>query len=226
MIDRGGAAAVAETGAPSAYSPLQRRYALVSAILASSMAFIDGSVLSIAIPALRADLGATLVDVQWVSSGYLLFLGSLLLPGGAAGDRFGLRRVFGLVIGLFVAASLDCALAPQVGVLIAFRALQGIGAALMVPGSLAIIAKAYLGAERGKAIGLWAAASSLAAIMGPVLGGLLLTALGDWSWRLVFAINLPLGAIALALLILRVPPDRASAGHRLDIAGPRWPVSG
>ena len=222
MMDHSSIAATAEPGTPgtpSAYSPSQRRYVLIAAILASSMAFIDGSVLSIAIPALRADLGATLADVQWVSNGYLLFLGSLLLLGGAAGDRFGLRRVFGLGIGLFVTASLVCAVAPQVGVLIAFRALQGIGAALMVPGSLAIIAKAYPRAERGKAIGLWAAASSLTTIMGPVLGGLVLTVLGDWSWRLIFAINLPLGAIALALLIWRVPSDRASASHGLDIVG-------
>ncbi|MGV8834439.1 MAG: MFS transporter [Devosia sp.] len=214
---------MAEHGAAtgeSTYRPQSlRRYVLIAAILASSMAFIDGSVLSIVIPALRANLGATLVDAQWVSNGYLLFLGSLLLLGGAAGDRFGLRLVFGSGIGLFVAASLVCAVAPDIGVLILFRAIQGIGAALMVPGSLAIIAKAYPKAERGRAIGVWAAASSLTTIMGPVLGGFVLTVLGDWSWRLIFAINLPLGGIALALLILRVPSDRASARRRLDIVG-------
>jgi EmrB/QacA subfamily drug resistance transporter len=214
---------MAEAGAQTVeptFCPQSRRiYVLVAAILASSMAFIDGSVLSIAIPSLRADLGATLADAQWVSNGYLLFLGSLLLLGGAAGDRFGLRLVFGLGIGVFVAASMVCALAPQVGVLIVARAVQGIGAALMIPGSLAIIAKAYPKAERGRAIGTWAAASSLTTIMGPVLGGFVLTALGDWSWRLVFAINLPLGGIALALLILRVPVDGARARRKLDIVG-------
>lgn len=192
---------------------------LIAAILASSMAFIDGSVLSIAIPALRADLGATLADAQWVSNGYLLFLGALLLLGGAAGDRFGLRLVFGLGIGLFVTASLVCAGAPHTAVLIVARAVQGIGAAMMIPGSLAIIAKAYPRAERGRAIGTWAAASSLTTIMGPVLGGLILTVFGDWSWRLIFAINLPLGGVALALLILRVPADRPGDRRRLDLVG-------
>ncbi|MGV8855986.1 MAG: MFS transporter [Devosia sp.] len=118
-----------------------------------------------------------------------------------------------------MAASLVCAMAPDVGVLIVSRAVQGIGAALMVPGSLAIIAKAYPKTERGKAIGIWAAASSLTTILGPVLGGLVLTALGDWSWRLVFAINLPLGATALALLIWGVPADHAGVRHKLDMFG-------
>ena len=219
MVEVGNAATTGPSDDGSFCPPAQRPYVLVAAILASSMAFIDGSVLAIAIPALRADLGASLAEVQWVSNAYLLLMGSLLLLGGAAGDRFGLRRIFGLGIGLFVAASVVCALAPGVGLLIGFRAIQGVGAAMMVPGSLAIIAKAYPRAERGKAIGIWAAASSLTTIMGPVLGGLILTALGDWSWRLVFAINLPLGAIALALLILRVPPDRAAAHNGLDLVG-------
>ena len=197
----------------------RRHHVLIAAILASSMAFIDGSVLSIAIPALRADLGATLSDAQWVSNGYLLFLGALLLLGGAAGDRFGLRLVFGSGIALFVVASMICAVAPDVRLLIAARGLQGIGAALMIPGSLAIIAKAYPKAERGRAIGIWASASALTTIMGPVLGGLVLTALGDWSWRLVFGLNLPLGGVALALLVLRVPPDAPATGRRLDVVG-------
>lgn len=197
----------------------QRRYVLIAAILASAMGFIDGSVLSIAIPALRADLGASLADAQWVSNAYVLFLGALILIGGAAGDRFGLRRVFALGIAVFVAASIASALAPNALFLIVARAIQGIGAAFMVPGSLAIIAKAYPKQERGKAIGIWAAASSLTTILGPVIGGFVLTALGDWSWRLVFAINLPIGAIALALLWLRVPPDPAGEHQRLDILG-------
>jgi EmrB/QacA subfamily drug resistance transporter len=197
----------------------QRRYVLVAAIIASAMGFIDGSVLSIAIPALRADLGASLADAQWVSNAYLLFLGALILMGGATGDRFGLRRVFALGIAVFVAASIASALAPNPTFLIFARAVQGIGAAFMVPGSLAIIAKAYPKGERGKAIGIWAAASSLTTILGPVIGGFVLTALGDWSWRLVFAINLPLGAIALALLWFRVPPDSAGEHQHLDVVG-------
>ena len=200
-------------------APDSRRFVLVAAILASSMGFIDGSVISIAIPAIRADLGATLSDAQWVSNGYLLFLSALILLGGAAGDRFGLRKVFGLGIVVFVAASMVCAIAPTPWVLVVARAIQGMGAAFMVPGSLAIIAKAYPREERGKAIGIWAAASSLTSIAGPIIGGFLLTALGDWSWRLVFAVNLPLGLIALGLLWLKVAPDRPETGKRLDVAG-------
>jgi EmrB/QacA subfamily drug resistance transporter len=200
-------------------APQSRRFVLVAAILASSMGFIDGSVISIAIPAIRADLGATLADAQWVSNAYLLLMSALILLGGAAGDRFGLRNVFGLGIGLFVLASIICALAPTPLVLVIARAVQGTGAAFMVPGSLAIIAKAYPREERGRAIGIWAAASSLTTIAGPVIGGFVLTALGPWSWRLVFAINLPLGLLALGLLWFRVAPDRAEAGRRLDVVG-------
>ena len=200
-------------------APQSRPFVLVAAILASSMGFIDGSVISIAIPAIRANLGATLADAQWVSSGYLLFLSALILLGGAAGDRFGLRRTFGLGIAVFVAASIVCALAPNALVLVIARAVQGMGAAFMVPGSLAIIAKAYPRQERGRAIGIWAAASSLTTIGGPIIGGFMLTALGDWSWRLVFAINLPLGIAALALLWFKVAPDRPEAGKRLDVVG-------
>lgn len=221
MTDQSIAGPSGETGRVSrTFCPRERRrYVLVAAILASSMGFIDGSVLSIAIPALRADLSATLADAQWVSNSYMLFLGSLILIGGAAGDRFGLRRVFGIGIALFVAASLICAVAPTPLSLILARAVQGVGAALMVPGSLAIIAKAYPKDERGKAIGIWAAASSLTTILGPVIGGFILTMLDDWSWRLVFAINLPLGAIALALLYLRVPADEPGDGRTLDLPG-------
>jgi len=200
-------------------SPSQRRFVLFAAIAASSMGFIDGSVISIAIPAIRADLGATLADAQWISNGYLLFLSALILLGGAAGDRFGLRKTFGLGIVVFVLASMVCALAPIPLVLVIARAVQGAGAAFMVPGSLAIIAKAYPREERGRAIGIWAAASSLTSIAGPIIGGFVLTALGEWSWRLVFAINLPLGAAALAILWFKVSPDRPEAGRRLDVVG-------
>jgi EmrB/QacA subfamily drug resistance transporter len=200
-------------------APQSRRFVLVAAILASSMGFIDGSVISIAIPAIRSDLGATLAEAQWISNGYLLFLSALILLGGAAGDRFGLRKMFGLGIVVFVGASVICALAPTPLVLVIARAVQGMGAAFMVPGSLAIIAVAYPREERGRAIGIWAAASSLTSIAGPIIGGFLLTALGDWSWRLVFAVNLPLGIGALALLWLKVAPDRPKAGRKLDVIG-------
>ncbi|HTM76995.1 MAG TPA: MFS transporter [Devosia sp.] len=200
-------------------TPAERRFVLIAAILASSMGFIDGSVIAIAIPAIRANLGATLADAQWISNGYLLFLSSLILLGGAAGDRYGLRKVFGIGIAVFVIASMVVALAPTPLVLVIARAVQGVGAAFMVPGSLAIIAKAYPRDERGKAIGIWAAASSLTSIGGPIVGGFILTWFGEASWRLIFAINLPLGGIALALLWFKVPPDLLEAGRRLDGVG-------
>src|SRR5688572_16561924 len=200
-------------------APEARVYVLIAAILASAMGFIDGAVLSIAIPALRSDLGAGLAEAQWISNAYLLFLSSLLLIGGAAGDRFGIKRVFAIGIGLFVVASMVCAIAPTPLLLIIARSVQGVGAALMVPGSLAIIAAAYPREQRGWAIGIWAAASSLTTILGPIIGGFLLTALGDWSWRLVFAVNLPLGGISLALLLWRVPNDQQGEKRRLDLVG-------
>ena len=209
----------AESAAPTFCPPGKRVFVLVAAILASAMGFIDGSVISIAVPAIRRNLGANLGEAQWVQNGYLLFMASLILIGGAAGDRFGLRRVFAGGIALFVIASLLCALAPTPLFLIVCRAIQGLGAAFMVPGSLALIAKAYPREERGKAIGVWATAASLTTILGPVVGGFLLTALGPWSWRLVFAINLPLGVGALALLWLKVPADPPADGRRLDWFG-------
>lgn len=157
----------------------RRRYVLVAAILASALGFIDGSVVSIAIPAIRADLGASLADAQWISNAYALTLSALILVGGAAGDTFGLRRTFSISIALFVAASVLCAIATTPGWLIAARAIQGAAAAFMVPGSLAIIAKAYPKAERGRAIGIWAASSALTTALGPVFGGVVLSSFGD-----------------------------------------------
>lgn len=196
-----------------------RRYVLVAAILASALGFIDGSVLSIAMPMLRADLGANLVEAQWISNAYALTLSALILAGGAAGDRFGLRRAFVAGITLFVAASLACALAPTAPLLILFRAIQGLGAAVMVPGSLAIIAKAYPKAERGRAIGIWAAASALTTALGPVVGGVVLSSFGGGIWRAIFAINLPLGAFAIWLLLAKVPADSPMHPKGLDLGG-------
>ena len=158
----------------------QRRFVLIAAILASALGFIDGSVVSIAIPAIRADLGATLADAQWISNAYALTLSALILAGGAAGDSFGLRQTFVAGIALFMVASLACAVAPDAGIADRARAVQGIGAAIMVPGSLAIIAKAYPKEERGRAIGIWAASSALTTALGPVIGGLVLSAFDDW----------------------------------------------
>ncbi|TDH37983.1 MFS transporter [Pseudohoeflea suaedae] len=196
----------------------RRRHVLFAAILASALGFIDGSVVSVAMPAIRADLGASLADAQWISNAYALTLSALILVGGGAGDRFGLRRTFIAGIVLFVLASMICAAVPTAGTLILARGVQGVGAALMIPGSLAIIAKAYPKGERGRAIGIWAAASALTTAIGPVIGGGMLSVLGDGAWRLIFAINLPLGAIAVALL-LRVPDDPPGERRRLDFGG-------
>ena len=197
----------------------QRRFVLVAAILASALGFIDGSVVSIAIPAIRSDIGATFTDAQWISNAYAVTLSALILAGGAAGDNFGLRRTFVVGIVLFIAASLGCALAPGPGSLIAARAVQGVGAAIMVPGSLAIIAKAYPRKERGRAIGIWAASSALTTALGPVIGGLVLSTFGDGVWRLIFAINLPLGAVAVYLLLFKVPADKPAERRNLDLGG-------
>lgn len=196
-----------------------RRFVLIAAILASALGFIDGSVLAIAIPAIRSDLGASLAEAQWISNGYALTLSALILAGGAAGDRFGLRYTFVAGIGLFVLASLACALAPSPPVLILFRAFQGVGAAIMVPCSLAIIAKAYPKKERGRAIGIWAAASALTTALGPVLGGAMLASFEESIWRAIFAINLPLGGISIYLLLAKVPADAPAARRSLDLGG-------
>ncbi|MEO1421939.1 MAG: MFS transporter [Pseudomonadota bacterium] len=197
----------------------RRRYALLAAIVASAMAFIDGSVVSLAIPAMRQSLDASLTEAQWINNAYLLPLSALMLVGGASGDRFGLRRVFGYGILGFIAASILCAIAPTAETLIAARVLQGIAAAFMVPGSLALISKVYPPGERGRAIGIWAASSALTTAVGPILGGLLLSLGSVELWRLVFAVNLPVGALALYWLWGRVPPDEGEPSGPLDVLG-------
>ncbi len=197
----------------------RRRFVLIAAILASSLGFIDGSVVSIAMPAIRSDIGATLSEAQWISNGYALMLSALILAGGALGDRAGLRRSFAAGIALFVVASMLCAAAPTPSLLIAARTVQGIGAAVMVPGSLAIIAKAYPKAERGRAIGIWAASSALTTALGPVIGGIVLSSFGDSVWRWIFAINLPLGGLALYLLLAKVPADDPAPHRNIDYGG-------
>lgn len=197
----------------------RRRFVLISAILASAMGFIDGTAVAIALPAILESLGAGLADAQWINNSYMLALSALILVGGAAGDRFGLHRVFRLGIWVFGVASLACALAPSAETLIAARALQGVGAAMMVPGSLALISKTYPEEERAGAIGIWAAASAVTTAAGPVLGGLLLSMGGPEAWRLIFAINLPIAGLVLYLLYARVPPDRPVSDAPPDLAG-------
>jgi EmrB/QacA subfamily drug resistance transporter len=189
---------------------------LAATILGSSMAFIDGTVVNVALPALQSDLHATIADVQWVVESYALFLAALLLIGGALGDLYGRRRVFAAGVVLFSVASAWCGLAPNIRQLIVARGLQGIGAALLVPGSLALISANFSKQERGRAIGTWSGFTSITTAIGPVLGGWF-TQHGSWRW--VFFINVPLGLVVLWLTLWRVPESRsANPGRRLD-----WP---
>jgi MFS family permease len=172
------------------------RLVLVATILASSLAFIDGSVVNVGLPAIGRSLGARAGDLPWVINAYLLPLSALLLFGGAAGDRFGRRRL--LIVGtlLFALASAACALAPSLSLLLAARIVQGVGAALLMPNSLAILGDAFEGEARGRAIGTWAAVGAVAGAVGPVLGGWLIDLVG---WQAIFLINLPVAAGAIVL---------------------------
>lgn len=190
------------------------------------MGFIDSSVTAIALPSIRADLGASLTAAQWIGSAYLLALAALVLTGGAMGDRFGVARVFGLGIAGFVAASVACALAPNASTLVAARLLQGVSAGAMVPGSMALVARTYPRAERGRALGIWASASAMTTASGPILGGLVVSLGPDWAWRLLFAINLPLGIGALALLRRHVRRDAGRPGTRVDWVGAMLATTG
>ena len=189
---------------------------LAATILGSSMAFIDGTVVNVALPALQANLGATISDVQWVVEAYTLLLAALMLTGGAMGDRFGRRRVFAIGVAWFAVASIACGLAPSLPVLIAARALQGVGAAMMVPGSLAIISASFPDAARGRAIGTWSAFTSITMAVGPPLGGALIDHV---SWRAIFFLNVPIAVIVL-FLVVRCVPESREGGHRaLDLPG-------
>ena len=178
---------------------------LAATIIASAMAFIDGTVVMIALPVIQGAFDASFQQAQWVVNAYMLMLGALILIGGALGDRIGRKQVFAAGIAIFAVASLLCGLAPNATVLIAARAVQGIGAALLVPQSLAIIAASFPREVRGRAIGLWAAASAITTALGPALGGFLIDTL---SWRVAFLINLPLSAAALWLTFAYVPESR------------------
>jgi EmrB/QacA subfamily drug resistance transporter len=198
-------------------SPRHGRWLLAATILGSSMAFIDSTVVNVALPAIQAALNATLRDVQWVIESYALLLAALLLTGGALGDIYGRRKVFAIGVVLFAAASAWCGLAPDVRHLIAARAVQGIGGALLIPGSLALISVSFPPAQRGRAIGTWSGFTSITAAIGPVLGGWLVQ---HGSWRWAFWINVPIAVIVLALTTWRVPESRAASGdRRLDLPG-------
>ena len=189
---------------------------LAATILGSSMAFIDGTVVNVALPALQNAFGASVVGVQWVIEAYGLTLAALLLVGGSMGDLFGRRRIFLLGIVLFAAASAYCGLAPTLRHLIAARAVQGIGAAFLVPGSLALISASFDASSRGRAIGTWSGSTAITTAIGPVLGGWLIEHL---SWRWVFFINLPLALAVIVISLWQVPESRSSRRGRVDWLG-------
>jgi EmrB/QacA subfamily drug resistance transporter len=193
------------------------RWILAATILGSSMVFIDGTVVNVALPALQANLNATSVDVQWVVESYALFLAALLLLGGSLGDHFGRRRIYAIGVVLFALASVWCGLAPNISQLIAARAVQGIGGAMLVPGSLAIISASFPEEERGQAIGTWSGSTAITTAMGPVIGGWLIEHV---SWRAVFFINLPLAVVVLLLVVRFVPESRnEEESRKLDFLG-------
>jgi EmrB/QacA subfamily drug resistance transporter len=202
-----------------AANPCTRRaepWILAAAILGSSMAFIDSTVVNVALPALQSSLGGTVIDVQWVVEAYGLFLGALILVGGSMGDRFGRRRMFLLGVTVFAVASAACGLAPNIRGLVIARAVQGVGAAFLVPGSLSILSASFSKHERGRAIGTWSGFTAITTAVGPVLGGWLIE---HASWRWVFFINLPLAVAVIALSLWRVPESRNAARGNIDWAG-------
>ena len=194
------------------------RTVLAATVLGSGMAQLDGTVVNVALPRIGRDLGAGLTTLQWTVNAYSLTLSGLLLLGGSLGDRLGRRRVFAIGVVWFALASAGCAAAPNAAVLVAMRALQGVGAALLTPGSLAIISSSFTRADRAAAVGTWSGLGGIAGALGPVVGGLLVGA-APWGWRLAFLVNLPVAA--LTLTAARAVPetrDTAAAGH-LDVVG-------
>src|SRR5580692_10895558 len=190
---------------------------LAATILGSSMVFIDGTVVNVALPALQSALHATLADVQWVVESYALLLAALLLIGGSLGDLYGRRKIFAAGVVVFSVASAWCGLASNIGELIVARGVQGIGGALLVPGSLALVSANFSQKERGRAIGTWSGFTAITAAIGPVLGGWFIQ---HGSWRWVFFINIPLGMAVLWLTLWKVPESRAeNRSQRFDWLG-------
>ena len=192
---------------------------LAATILASSMAFIDSTVVNVALPALQANFGANVADVQWVVESYGLTLAALILVGGSMGDLLGRRLMFLLGVRVFAMASLLCGIAANIDQLILARAVQGIGAAFLVPGSLALISASFEERERGRAIGTWSGSTAITTAIGPVLGGWLIQ---HRSWRWAFFINVPLAVAVIVISVWRVPrkpQQRAKANRRVGRAG-------
>jgi len=210
--------------AASSLAPRAARYALLATILGSSMVFIDGTVVNVALPAIQHDLGGGLAAQQWVVDAYLLTLGSLILVGGSLGDIFGEVRMFTLGVALFGVASTLCTVAPNSTTLIVFRGIQGVAGALLTPASLAVLTSTFSGAERGAAIGTWTAWSGISTVIGPLLGGWLI---GFTSWRVIFLLNVPLALFTVVLVRTQLPRSvRARKAVRVDFAGAALCVAG
>jgi EmrB/QacA subfamily drug resistance transporter len=199
------------------YREPQGRWVLAATVLGTGMAFLDATVVNVALPAIGADLDTDFAGLQWTVNAYTLTLASFILLGGSLGDRFGRKRVFLVGVVWFATASLLCGLAPNIGMLIAARALQGVGGALLTPGSLAILQASFRQEDRGAAIGAWSGLAGVAAAVGPFLGGWLVDV---WSWRLAFLINVPIAAAVVVVSVRHVPESAdSSAAHRFDVPG-------
>src|SRR5438445_5262569 len=199
------------------YASAQGRWVLLATVLGSAVVMLDGTVVNVALPAIGRDLKAGIDGLQWTVSGYLLTLSALILLGGALGDRFGRRRVFVIGVIWFAAASLVCGLAPNLPALVAARVLQGIGGALLTPGSLAILQASFADDDRAQAIGAWSGLGGIATAVGPFLGGYLIQAV---SWRLIFLLNLPLAAAVVYVAARHVPESSDVEGAReIDVVG-------
>jgi EmrB/QacA subfamily drug resistance transporter len=209
--------AVIRTGAPAKPCAEEyRSWVLAATILGSSMAFIDSTVVNVALPALQSDLHATVVDVQWVVESYGLFLSALILVGGALGDSLGRRAMFLLGVVAFAVASVGCGLSSSIRSLVGWRSVQGLAAAFLVPGSLSIIASSFDETSRGKAIGTWAGFTTMTTALGPVLGGWLIE---HASWHWIFFINLPIAVTVLVISLWHVPESHNSAARIVDWLG-------
>jgi EmrB/QacA subfamily drug resistance transporter len=208
--------AVERAGASEGPSkPESRKWVLAATILGSSMAFIDGTVVNVALPALQSSLHATVVDVQWVVESYGLFLSALILVGGALGDSVGRRKMFLAGVAVFAGASLGCGFSSSIHTLVLWRCIQGVGAAFLVPGSLSIISASFDEQSRGRAIGVWSGFTAITTAVGPVLGGFLIE---HASWHWVFLINLPLALLVIATSLRHVSESRSSVARKVD-----WP---
>jgi EmrB/QacA subfamily drug resistance transporter len=210
----------------SSVTPVTReagRWVLVVTILGSSMAFIDSTVVNVALPALQASLGGSVIDLQWVVESYALFLSALVLAGGSLGDLFGRRRMFLAGVAIFAAASAACGLSMSLRQLVVARAIQGAGAALLVPGSLSIVSTSFGERERGHAIGTWSGFTAITTATGPILGGWLIE---HASWRWVFFINVPIAVAVIVFSFWRVPESRAEAHKSVDWMGALTVIAG